>query len=61
MMDAGHMKVRLDLAFFGVYGGAQQRLPAVGLKCELWQERHGGADVLLVTNACVLKCCKALG
>jgi hypothetical protein len=44
MMYAGHVKVRLDLAFFGVDGGAQQRLPAVGLKCELRQERHGGAD-----------------
>ena len=45
MMDAGRRKVRLDLAFFGVDGGAQQRLSAVGLKCELWQERHGGAII----------------
>ena len=55
MMDAGRMKVRLDLAFFGVDGGAQQRLSAVGLKCELWQERHCGADNLEVTSACVLE------
>ncbi len=33
-----------NLALLGVYRGAKQRLPAVGLKSEIRQERHGMFD-----------------